>query len=191
MQHAPPKSRYDSDTSFDFKDKSETSASNPDKSLVSSSAEFIEVEHFDAWVEMEWLDDMCNDGAISEEQIEGEEEMDVEALPLTVTGNNLNMTASDKQSLDSTDVFNDSDWHDMALLTDSLNSKSSALSTPPSSPILKPFILEGIEPPPLAQPVTTVSLAPSINLTNQCVTAMQTILAIEDSLVLSHKSKHP
>ncbi|KAG1743911.1 hypothetical protein EDB19DRAFT_1927409 [Suillus lakei] len=165
MRHAPPKSRYDSDTSFDFKD----------------DAEFIEVERFDAWVETEWLDDMCDDGAISEEPIEGEEEMDIEALPLTVTGNNLNTTASDEQSLDSTDVFNDSDWHDTALLADSLNSESSAPSTPPSSPIVKPFILEGIEPPPLAQPVT--SLAPSINLANQRVTAMQTILAIEDSLV--------
>ncbi|KAG1783665.1 hypothetical protein EV702DRAFT_1040200 [Suillus placidus] len=164
MRHTPPKSHYDSDTSFDFKDESETSASNPDKSLVSSSAEFVEVEHFDAWVEMEWLDDMCDDGAVSEEQIEGDEEMDVEVLPLIFTGDNLNTTASDKQSLGSTNVFDDADWHETALLTDSFNSKS-------------------FEPPPLAQPVTTVSLAPSINLVNQRVTAMQTILTIKDSLV--------
>ncbi|KAG0693410.1 hypothetical protein DFH29DRAFT_1039355 [Suillus ampliporus] len=181
MRHAPPKSHYDSDTSFDFKDESESSASNPDHSLVSSSAEFIEVEHFDAWVEMEWLDNMCDDGAVSKEEVEGDEKMDVEVLPLTVTGNN--MTASNEQSLDSINVFNDSDWHETALLTDSFDSESSAPSTPPSSPILKPFILKGIEPPPLAQPVTAVSLAPSINLANQCVIAMQTILAIEDSLV--------
>ncbi|KAG0707972.1 hypothetical protein DFH29DRAFT_994600 [Suillus ampliporus] len=181
MRHAPPKSCYDSDTSFDFKDESESSASNPDHSMVSSSAEFIEVEHFDAWVEMEWLDDMCDNGAVSEEEVEGDETMDVEVLPLTVTGDN--MTASDKQSLDSTNVFNDSDWHKMALLADSFDSESSAPFTPPSSPILKPFILEGIEPPPLAQPVTAVSFVPSINLANQCVTAIQTILAIEDSLV--------
>ena len=72
-------------------------------------------------------------------------------------------------------------------MVNSFNSEESIPPTPPSSLILAGSILgsgPSLVPPPLTQPAPAVlASAPHGHLANQCVTAMQSILALEDSLV--------
>lgn len=147
----------------------------------------------------EWIDEMCEEEARDDS---GDDKMDIEVnvSKLLVTNDggtcttDLEFLSHDLDSHWAT-LDSDLDWHETALHNDailaglsgltldanSFDSAHSVPSTPPSSPVLRPLIFT-LEAPPPAQPVTTTCVVPS-SLANQRVTAMQNILAIEDSLI--------
>ncbi|KAG1746910.1 hypothetical protein EDB19DRAFT_1826291 [Suillus lakei] len=152
-------------------DTSTLTSCDPDESFIPSDAELNAVELFNAWAKMEFIDDIC------ESEAEAEENCD------------------DEDSITSTDPF---DWHKTALHADdilmeipsglavnSFDSGESIPSTPPLSFILAGSILgsPSLKPPPLTQPAPAVVSTAHGHFTNQCVTAMQSILALEDSLI--------
>ncbi|KAG2336526.1 hypothetical protein BDR05DRAFT_1005778 [Suillus weaverae] len=180
---------------YDASFTTESHPSDHDCSLVPSRAEIDALECFDGWTEAEWIDEMCEEEAQDDS---GDDEMDIEVnvSKLLVTNDGRTCTTDLEfllHDLDShwatlnisgTALHNDAILAGLSGLTldaDSFDSGHSVSSTPPSSPVFRPLIFT-LEAPPPAQPVMTTCVVPS-SLTNQCVTAMQNILTIEDSLI--------